>query len=121
MGVGLLLSVGRHVLEHLVVKPERMRANLDLLGGLLLSERVMFFLAGKLGKQTAHEVVYEAAMHAQEQGGTLEAALARDPRVKGATTSTELAGLLDPTTYVGLAPELVDRALAQTKAEGWLE
>ena len=24
-------------------------------------------------------------------------------------------------TYVGLAPELVDRALAQTKAEGWLE
>ncbi len=121
MGVGLLLSLGRHVLEHLVVKPERMRENLDLLGGLLLSERVMFFLAGKLGKQTAHEVVYEAAMRAHEQGGTLEAALLRDPRVKGAATPAELAGLLDPTTYVGLAPELVDRALAQTRAEGWLE
>jgi adenylosuccinate lyase len=120
MGLGLLLSLGRHVLEHLVVKPARMRENLDRLGGLLLSERVMFFLGEKLGKQTAHEVVYEAAMAAQEQGGTLEAALARDSRVKGAATSAELAGLLDPTTYIGLAPELVDRALAQTKTEGWL-
>jgi adenylosuccinate lyase len=120
MGVGLLLSLGRQVLEHLVVKPARMRENLDRLGGLLLSERVMFFLGEKLGKQTAHEVVYEAAMSAQEQGATLEAALARDPRVTGAATSAELAGLLDPTTYLGLAPELVDRALAQTRAEGWL-
>ena len=120
MGLGLLLSLGRQVLEHLVVKPARMRENLDRLGGLLLSERVMFFLGEKLGKQTAHEVVYEAAMSAQEQGATLEAALARDPRVTGAATSAELAGLLDPTTYLGLAPELVDRALAQTKAEGWL-
>jgi hypothetical protein len=32
-----------------------------------------------------------------------------------------LAPILDPTTYVGLAPQLVDRALAQTKKEGWLE
>jgi adenylosuccinate lyase len=121
MGLGLMLSVGRRVLEHLVVKPERMRENLDRLGGLLLSERVMFFLGEKLGKQTAHEVVYEAAMAAQERGGTLEDALARDPRVASVATSAELAGILDPTTYVGLAPELVDRALAQTKAEGWFE
>ena len=121
MGLGLMLSIGRNVLEHLVVKPERMRENLDRLGGLLLSERVMFFLGEKLGKQTAHEVVYDAAMTAQETGGTLEAALGCDPRVKTVTDITELARILDPTTYVGLAPELVDRALAQTRAEGWLE
>ena len=121
MGLGLMLSLGRTVLEHLVVKPERMRENLDRLGGLLLSERVMFFLGEKLGKQTAHEVVYEAAMAAQETGGTLEAALLRDARVKDVAGSAELAAILDPTTYVGLAPELVDRALAQTRAERWLE
>jgi adenylosuccinate lyase len=97
-----------------------MRENLDRLGGLLLSERVMFFLGEKLGKQTAHEVVYEAAMAAQQTGSTLEAALVRDPRVKEAAGSADLASILDPTTYVGLAPELVDRALAQTRAEGWL-
>ena len=121
MGLGLMLSLGRTVLEHLVVKPERMRENLDRLGGLLLSERVMFFLGEKLGKQTAHEVVYEAAMAAQETGGTLEAALLRDARVKDVAGSAELAAILDPTTYVGLAPDLVDRALAQTRAERWLE
>jgi adenylosuccinate lyase len=121
MGLGLMLSLGCTILEHLVVKPERMRENLDRLGGLLLSERVMFFLGEKLGKQTAHEVVYEAAMAAQETGGTLEAALARDVRVTGVATSAELSGILDPTSYVGLAPELVDRALAQTRAEGWLD
>jgi len=121
MGLGLMLFVGCRVIEHLVVKPERMRENLDRLGGLLLSERVMFFLGEKLGKQTAHEVVYEAAMAAQEQGGTLEAALARDVRVKDVATSAEIAEILNPTTYVGLAPELVDRALAQTRAEKWLE
>ncbi|HYC14558.1 MAG TPA: adenylosuccinate lyase family protein, partial [Stellaceae bacterium] len=116
-GLSFLLAQGIHVLEHLVVKPERMRANLDLLGGLLLSERVMFFLAERLGKQTAHEVVYEAAMHAQEHGEVFETVLRRDPRL----ADLDLAPILDPTTYVGLAPELVDRALAQTKAEGWLD
>ena len=121
MGLGLMLSLGRNILEHLVVKPERMRENLDRLGGLLLSERVMFFLGETLGKQTAHEVVYEAAIAAQETGGTLEATLARDPRVKDVANSTELAAILDPTTYVGLAPQLVDRALNQTSAEGWLD
>src|SRR5689334_20272563 len=116
-----MLSLGRNVLEHLVVKPARMRENLDRLGGLLLSERVMFFLGEKLGKQTAHEVVYEAAMAAQETGTTLEAALTSDPRVTDVAAAADLAGILDPTSYVGLAPELVDRALAQTKAEHWLD
>jgi adenylosuccinate lyase len=94
-----------------------MRVNLDLLGGLLLSERVMFALAEKLGKQTAHEVVYEAAMHAQEHGESFETVLRRDSRI----ADVNLAPILDPTTYVGLAPQLVDRALAQTKKEGWLD
>ena len=117
LGLSFLLAQGSHVLEHLVVKPERMRANLDLLGGLLLSERVMFFLAERLGKQTAHEVVYEAAMQVQEHGEGFESVLGRDPRL----ADLDLKPILDPTTYVGLAPELVDRALARTKAEGWLD
>ena len=34
-----------------------MRSNLDLLGGFLLSERVMFELSEKLGKQIAYDLV----------------------------------------------------------------
>ena len=36
-------------------------------------------------------------------------------------SETELRAALDPTTYVGRAPEIVDEVLAQTKASGWLD
>ncbi len=41
--------------------PERMRENLDLTGGLIMSERVMLALGSEMGRQRAHDVVYEAA------------------------------------------------------------
>ena len=97
-----------------------MRRNLDALGGFLLSERVMFALADRLGKQSAHEVVYEASMRGYEQGMTFEQALMEHPRVKGALAASELVALLDPTTYVGLAPAIVERVLAETRASGWI-
>ncbi|MFU1923447.1 adenylosuccinate lyase, partial [Klebsiella pneumoniae] len=57
---GALLTRMEAVLaEGLEVREERMRANLDLLGGLILSERVMLALAGQFGKQTAHELLHE--------------------------------------------------------------
>jgi adenylosuccinate lyase len=35
-------------------------------------------------------------------------------------TPAELRKALDPATYVGLAPQIVDEVLAQTRASGWL-
>jgi adenylosuccinate lyase len=81
----------------------------------------MFALADKIGKQSAHEVVYEASMRGYAQGTTFEQALMAHPRVKGALATSELDTLLDPTTYVGLAPAIVDRVLAETRASGWTE
>lgn len=98
-----------------------MRRNLDLLGGFLLSERVMFALSDKVGKQTAHELVYEASMHGLEHGMTFEQALMQNEQVRAALTLEELRKLLDPTTYVGLAPQIVDQVLAQSRADGWLD
>jgi adenylosuccinate lyase len=98
-----------------------MRRNLDLLGGFLLSERVMFALSEKAGKQTAHDLVYEASMHGIEGGLSFEQALMQDPRVAAALTPGELRKVLDPTTYVGLAPRIVDQVLAEVRASGWLD
>ena len=56
---GGMLATMKYVLTGLVVNVDKMRSNLDLLGGFLLSERVMFASADKVGKQTAHELVYE--------------------------------------------------------------
>src|SRR5262252_11003394 len=117
---GAILAQMKYVLGGLEVFPEKMRRNLDTLGGFLMSERVMFALADKVGKQSAHEIVYEVAMRGIDQGTTFEQALTADPQAQGALGGDELRALLDPTTYVGLAPEIVDRVLAETKAAGWI-
>ena len=49
------------ILSGLVVDPARMRANLDLPGGMISSEAVMLGLGRAIGRQIAHEVVYDAA------------------------------------------------------------
>lgn len=118
---GVMLAQTKYVLAGLEVHADKMRRNLDALGGFLLSERVMFALADKLGKQTAHEVVYEASMHGLSQNITFERALMENAEVSGALDTEELAALLDPATYVGLAPAIVDRVLAATRASGWIK
>lgn len=118
---GVMLAQSKYVLGGLVVRADNMRRNLDVLGGFLLSERVMFAIAEKVGKQTAHDLVYEASMRGIEGGMTFEKALFEDARVRAALTDAELRRVLDPTTYVGLAPEIVDRVLADQRASGWLD
>ena len=116
-----MLAQMKYMLAGLEVHAAKMRENLDALGGFLLSERVMFALADKLGKQTAHEVVYEAAMHGLSHGITFERALMENNQVNAALGADELAALLDPTTYVGHAPAIVERVLAATRASGWIK
>lgn len=117
---GGLLAMMKAVIEGLNVNVDKMRANLDLLGGFLLSERVMFALAGKVGKQTAHDLVYEASMRGLEQGMTFHTALMKDARVRTALSDVELQSALDPTSYVGRAPEIVEQVLAEARDNGWL-
>jgi hypothetical protein len=45
------------------VFPKRMRANLDLSGGLIMSELVMLELGKIIGRQKAHDLVYESAQN----------------------------------------------------------
>jgi adenylosuccinate lyase len=112
---GAMLAMMKYVLEGLEVDATQMRENLDRLGGFLLSERVMFALSGKVGKQTAHELVYEASMHGLEKGVTFERSLMDNQRVRDALSADELRAALDPTTYIGHAPEIVGRVVQQQK------
>ncbi|WP_019535866.1 adenylosuccinate lyase [Paenibacillus ginsengihumi] len=114
------LANARAILAGLVVKPENMLRNLNRLGGLLLSERVMFALAKPMGKQTAHEVVYELCMKSVEEGIPFRDVLAADARIREAVGAEELERLMDPSTYLGSAPQTVDRVLAAAETSGWL-
>jgi len=118
---GAILAQMKYVLGDLEVNVARMRSNLDVLGGYLMSERVMFVLAEKLGKQTAHELVYEASMQGISTGISFDRALMRNPRIRAAISLEQLHAALDPTTYVGMAPRIVEKILLETEQSGWLE
>ena len=118
--MGGMLAIMKYVLGDLHVDAEKMRHNLDCLGGFLLSERVMFVLSDKVGKQTAHDLVYEISMHGIENNISFEDALLQNAQVRAALSAEELKAALDPTTYVGRAPEIVDEVVAAQQASGWL-
>ncbi|HYK07594.1 MAG TPA: 3-carboxy-cis,cis-muconate cycloisomerase [Gaiellaceae bacterium] len=104
---GALAAIAQ-TLEGLEVHPERMRANLDLLGGLVLAERVAFRLLDRLGRAEAQAIVREAAAKAGD-GASFRGALLADERA--GFDAVELDELLDPATALGAAEALVDRAL----------
>jgi adenylosuccinate lyase len=96
----------------------RMAENLDRLGGLLLSEPVMLRLGRTLGRNAAHDVVYEAAMAAYAGRGSFRALLLADPRVAGALDAAELDRLLEPAAYTGRAGDYVDRVVKAARRPG---
>ncbi|HEX9114567.1 MAG TPA: adenylosuccinate lyase [Anaerolineae bacterium] len=97
------------LLADLIVYRDRMRANANLTRGLILSEAVMLRLGQTLGRQIAHDVVYDASMAAYEQGRPLRDLLLADPRVTERVAPADLDALLRPEAYTGLAGYFVDR------------
>jgi 3-carboxy-cis,cis-muconate cycloisomerase len=106
------VSRTRAAVDGLVVDVARMRSNLDLGGGLVMSEAALSALAVKLGRVRAEEIVGSAAARVSAGSGTLAEVLAEEPAVAAAFSRAELAAALDPTRYLGQAAALVDRALA---------
>ncbi len=106
------LRAAREVLEGLEVRPDRMRLVLGATGGLIVAEAVMMGLAPKMGRQVAHDVVYDCCRRALGGEATFLDALAADPRISIAMDRAELERLVDPANYLGAAPEMVRRLLA---------
>lgn len=111
------LANAKFMLAGLVVHEDRMRANLDLTGGLIVAEAVMMAAAPKLGRQHAHDVVYGACRQAIEGGGRLADILAGMPEVVDALGSVEaIRARCDPANYLGLSGAMVDRVVGAPAA-----
>ncbi len=110
------LGQAKFMLAGLEVRTERMRQNLDMTRGLIVAEAVMMGLAPALGRQVAHDVVYAACRVANDDGISLLDALLARPEVTDRLERAELERLTDPANYLGLAPQMVDRALAREGA-----
>ncbi|HEV7658158.1 MAG TPA: adenylosuccinate lyase family protein [Mycobacteriales bacterium] len=97
----------------LVVFPDRLRANLDLTGSLVVSERIAAVLAAALGKAEAKAVIGAASATANESRRSLGDVLKESAEVTAHLSAAEMDALLDPLEYLGAAAHLVDRTLAR--------
>jgi 3-carboxy-cis,cis-muconate cycloisomerase len=109
------LHQAKFALGGLVVDTKKMAGNLDLSRGLIVAEAVMMGLAPAIGRQEAHDVVYDACRLANDKGMTLADALSADPRVSARIDRPAIERLTSPKNYLGLAPEMVDRVLDSTR------
>jgi adenylosuccinate lyase len=102
------VGFGARMLDGLRVDAERMLRNIGQHRGYLLSEPVMRALAGRLGKHTAHEAVYTAAMNGIDAGQDFRIALRADARLD-VISDAELDELLQVRASLGSCAALTDR------------
>lgn len=112
---GVSIASAVRILEGLEVDTVRMRQNLDAQRGYVMSEPVMRALADRVGKHTAHRIVYEAALAGRQADVDLRSALRADERLAD-LDDAELDRLLDPRNALGSIPRFIDSVLATAHA-----
>jgi 3-carboxy-cis,cis-muconate cycloisomerase len=106
------LAQARALVDGLEVDTEAMRRNLETTGGLIVSEAAMMALAPKLGRQKAHDAVYDCCREALSTRAPFLDILARHPEIAPLMDRAALAAVIAPESYLGMAPAMVDRLLA---------
>ncbi len=106
------LQQTRTVLQGLEVDPAKMRANIDVTNGLVMSEAVMMGLGRHIGREVAHDLVQELCKQALRDDKPLLELLATHPQVSRHLDRAALTALCDPANYLGQAGVMVDRVLA---------
>jgi 3-carboxy-cis,cis-muconate cycloisomerase len=109
------LHQAKFALGGLIVDEARMKHNLGISRGLIVAEAVMMGMAPYTGRQQAHDIVYDACRTVNERGGTLAEALAALPEVTKHFDRAAIDRMTDPANYLGLAPQMVDRAIALSR------
>ncbi len=110
---GAMLFQAKNLLAGLKVNADVMAHNLDKMRGYLLSERVMLELSERVGKQTAHEWIYEASMHGISHKLSFAEAMRQQPGLAGLLSEDEIRDFTDPLQYLGQCAASVDRVVAQ--------
>ena len=106
------LHQARFMLGGLIVDTDRMAKNLAMTHGLIVAEAVMMGLAPHIGRNEAHDLVYDACRVAIEADRPLLDVLLETPEAAGPLGPEKLRDLTDPANYLGAAPAMVDRMLA---------
>jgi 3-carboxy-cis,cis-muconate cycloisomerase len=106
----------RSLAEGLVVDPDRMRANLDADGGLIMAEAVSSALTAIVGRAAAHEAVERASLRAAREYKSIRQTLLDDEKIRAHFSDADIDRVLDPANYLCSAGEFVDRVVAKIES-----
>jgi adenylosuccinate lyase len=113
LAAGKSLSLLKQLLKDLQVNPQRMHANIVATQGFVHAEAVMLVLAKMLGKQSAHQLVYDLTMQAQDEGLHLKQALINNPQIGAILTHDEIEALFNPEQSTGVCAAMVEQVIAR--------
>lgn len=103
------LHQANFIMRGLLVNTDAMSRNLNLTKGLIVAEAVMMGTASKLGRQRAHDVVYEACTKAIEKDLPLIDVLRQDESLVAQVGEEKLRSLCDPCQYLGCCRQMIER------------
>jgi len=110
------LRLMKSILSGLSINRARVEENLDRFAVLVSTEALMFRLGEKIGKQSAHALIYEASMGGEGPGqARLIERLMAYPAINQAFSQADLEQAIDPSQHIGQAGVLIDRVLAEAK------
>ena len=112
-----MINVAKPLLKTLRVNKLRMRENLNLTNGLILSQRLTFYLADVIGKDTANDLMHDVAKFALNNNLSLKEAALQNEIISQNITEKELDKILDPETYVGLAIQQAQMIIEEIHAK----
>jgi adenylosuccinate lyase len=112
---GDILARLQVMISGLQIDPARMRRNLDLSGGLIMAEALMLSLGAHIGRQEAHDAIYDAAQAAATGGQSFAALLAQNQTVTAHLGAEDIAGLLDPAAYLGECAQIASEQAARAR------
>jgi len=102
-----LLHGARRILSGLTVNADRMRRNMEIQQGLYMDEPVMLELADHIGRQSAHDIVYDCAMRAFQENMAFLDVLLENETVKKHLTEEQIKEVMNPENYLGTIPQQV--------------
>ena len=116
--IDYMLILMIRVLKGLQVDKKRMRKNMDITNGRMMSESVMLNLAKKgLGRQKSHELTRQLAIKSNNEQRTFKEILLENEIINEYFNSTEIEQIMDPRNYLGTTLQQIDFVLQKTKNE----
>lgn len=108
-------AIGLSTPSKLAVNEDKMLENINKTNGLIMTQRFVFELAENIGKVTANDLIHDIALEVYNKNIPLKEALLSNKITAKLLTSKRIDELLNPQTYIGLAPQQVNRVISYVK------